>query len=57
MSLTHLIDGTANPVTVTTTGSEGQRIGVTTWPDLSSALAYAERISALCGGNILGDAA
>lgn len=49
----HEIDTTQTPVTVVTFGSNGQQIGRTTWPDIPSALAYAERMSALCGGDVL----
>lgn len=47
------IDATANPVSVTTYGSAGQQIARSTWPDLPSALAFANRMTALCGGELL----
>lgn len=53
MSLTHIIDGTVQPVTVVTTGSDGAQIARTTWPDMPSALSFAERMSAMVGGPIV----
>lgn len=52
MSLTHVIDGTKTPVPVTTFGDEDTQIARTTWPDLPAALAYANRVSAACGGTV-----
>ena len=48
----HEIDGTANPVTVTTYGRNNERVAVTTWPDVPSALAYAERITSMLGSEV-----
>ena len=37
---------------VVTIGSAGQVIAVTTWPDHTTALAYAQRLASFVGGHI-----